>query len=258
METHLFENVIFGPINSRRLGVSLGVNLLPLGSKLCNFDCVYCECGWTDLKSFPKIKFFSREDIKIKLKEKLEELSNNKTALNSITFAGNGEPTMHPLFEEIIDDTIELRNLFYPECKISVLSNSLMLNNPKVVAALKKIDNRIMKLDAGSEKTFHLINQPLNNRNLDWVIQQLKKFNGDLTIQTLFVKGDHNGAHIDNTTEEEINSWLEILKTITPKEVMLYSIDRPTPEKNLEKIPKDKLIEIAEKVKLIGIDAIVN
>ncbi len=258
METHLFENVIFGPINSRRLGVSLGVNLLPLESKLCNFDCVYCECGWTDLKSFPKIHFFSREDIKIKLKEKLEELSKNKTDLNSITFAGNGEPTMHPLFEEIIDDTIELRNIYYPDCKISVLSNSLMLNNPKVVTALKKIDNRIMKLDAGSETTFQLINQPLNNRNLDWVVQQLKKFNGDLTIQTLFVKGDHNGAHIDNTTEEEINNWLEILKTLTPKEVMLYSIDRPTPEKNLEKIPKEKLMEIAKKVESIGINAIVN
>lgn len=253
METSLFKTIIFGPIKSRRLGISLGVNLLPTDSKLCNFDCVYCECGWTDLKSFPKIKFFEPEIIKIALKEKLEELSENKIEINSITFAGNGEPTMHPMFYEIIENTIELRNKYYPNCKISVLSNSMMLNNPKVVAALKKIDNRILKLDAGTEEMFQQINQPLNSRTLNWVVEQLKKFESNLTIQTLLIKGNHNGVMIDNTTDEEIDNWLTILKEIKPKEVMLYCIDRPTPEKNLEKIDSKKIDEIANKVKALGI-----
>lgn len=253
METALFKSIIFGPIKSRRLGISLGVNLLPTDSKLCNFDCVYCECGWTDLKSFPKIKFFEPETIKTALKEKLEELSKNKIEINSITFAGNGEPTMHPMFHQIIDNTIELRNKYYPNCKISVLSNSMMLNNPKVVSALKKIDNRILKLDAGTEKMFQQINQPLNSRTLSWVVEQLKKFETDLTIQTLLIKGSHNGAIIDNTTDEEIDNWLTILKEIKPKEVMLYCIDRPTPEENLEKIDSKKVDEIANKVKALGI-----
>lgn len=257
METKLFDSIIFGPIKSRRLGVSLGINLLPTNSKLCNFDCIYCECGWTDLKKAPKFKFHSRKEIKEALEYKLQHLLNQKEKLCSITFAGNGEPTLHPEFEEIINDTIELRDKYYPNSKISVLSNSLMLNNSKVVSALKKVDKRILKLDAGTEDLFQKIDQPLNNRTLEWVVYHLNQFNGDLTIQTMFLKGLHKAQPIDNTTDYEVDSWLELLKIIKPKEVMLYSLDRPTPETNLEKISFEKLQEIGKKVEQLGIKTLI-
>lgn len=256
MDTKLFKSIIFGPVNSRRLGLSLGINLLPLDSKLCNFDCVYCECGWTDLRSMAKVQFHNRTDIKQNLEDVLISMKNEK--LDSITFAGNGEPTMHPEFDLIIDDTIELRNKYFPKCKISVLSNSLMLNNEKVVSALKKIDNPILKLDAGTEDNFQLINQPLNSRTLDWVVKQLLKFSGNLIIQTLFLTGKHNNKIIDNTTEKEIVSWLELLKLINPRKVMIYSIDRATPALALQKISKDKLLTIAKRVELLGIETAIN
>lgn len=255
MKTKLFDSIIFGPVNSRRLGLSLGINLLPLDSKLCNFDCIYCECGWTNLKSIPKVKFHNRKDVKEHLEIILRQLQSEKKILNSITFAGNGEPTLHPDFNLIIDDVIDLRNHYFPECKISVLSNSLMLNNKKVVAALKKVDNRILKLDAGTEELFQLINQPLNKRTLQWVTDQLVKFNGDLIIQTLFLKGIYKGIYIDNTTKTEIEAWLELIKKIHPKEVMVYSLDRATPANDLQKIDLSVLKKIAKRVESIGIKA---
>ncbi|OFY82195.1 MAG: radical SAM protein [Bacteroidetes bacterium RIFCSPLOWO2_12_FULL_35_15] len=258
MKTKLFNSIIFGPITSRRLGLSLGINLLPTDSKLCNFDCIYCECGWTDLKSAPKVEFHKRADVKNQLETILKQLQSEEKKLNSITFAGNGEPTLHPDFNLIIDDVIKLRDHYFPLCKISVLSNSLMLNNSKVTEALKKVDNRILKLDAGTEETFQLINQPLNKRTLKWVVEQLIKFNGDLTIQTLFLKGKYKNHTIDNTTDFEIESWLSNLKKIKPKLVMLYSLDRATPAKDLQKIDAATLNSIAKKVEAIGIEAIVS
>ena len=258
MTTKLFESVIFGPIQSRRLGFSLGINLLPVNSKLCNFNCVYCECGWTDLYSIEKVVFYKRDEIKLQLEKSLIDLKIKNVKLDSITFAGNGEPTMHPQFYKIIDDVIDLRNYYFPECKISVLSNSLMLGNDKIIDALKKIDNRILKLDAGTEKMFQLINQPLNKRTLNWVVSQLMKFNGDLIIQTIFLRGYHNGNYIDNTTDEEINEWLIQLKKIKPQKVMIYSIDRATPEKKLQEIELNELYKIANRVNLIGIETLVS
>lgn len=258
MKTKLFNSIIFGPITSRRLGLSLGINLLPTDSKLCNFDCIYCECGWTDLKSAPKVDFHKREDVKNQLETILKQLRSEEKKLNSITFAGNGEPTIHPDFNLIIDDVIKLRDHYFPSCKISVLSNSLMLNNSKVTDALKKVDNRILKLDAGTEETFQLINQPLNKRTLKWVVEQLIKFKGDLTIQTLFLKGKFKDKDIDNTSESEIKSWLSNLKKIKPKSVMIYSLDRATPANNLQKIDTATLNTIAKKVEALGIEAIVS
>lgn len=258
MKTKLFDSIIFGPITSRRLGLSLGINLLPTDSKLCNFDCIYCECGWTDLKSAPKVKFHKREDVKNQLETILKQLQSEEKKLNSITFAGNGEPTIHPDFNLIIDDVIKLRDHYFPQCKISVLSNSLMLNNSKVTQALKKVDNRILKLDAGTEETFQLINQPLNKRTLKWVVEQLIKFDGDLTIQTLFLKGKYKNKNIDNTTDPEIESWLSNLKKIKPKLVMIYSLDRATPAKDLQKIDAATLHAIAKKVEALGIETIVS
>jgi len=258
MKTKLFESIIFGPVNSRRLGVSLGINLLPIDSKLCNFDCIYCECGWTDLRSLTKVNFHTRDDIKFELEKAFIRLKIKKTKLDSITFAGNGEPTMHPQFHLIIDDVISLRNEYFPLCKISVLSNSLMLGSEKVIAALKKVENCILKLDAGTEETFQLINQPINKRTLNWVVNQLMKFNGALIIQTIFLKGKYNGEIIDNTTDSEIEKWLGLLKIIKPKKVMIYTLDRATPARNLEKIQVEKLNKIAKMVEYLGIEAIVS
>jgi len=258
MKTKLFESIIFGPINSRRLGVSLGINLLTCDFKICNIDSIHCECSWTDVSSLNKVRFHTRADIKFKLEKTLIDLKLKNSELDSITFAGNGEPTMHPQFHLIIDDVISLRNEYFPLCKISVLSNSLMLGSEKVIAALKKVENCILKLDAGTEETFQLINQPVNRRTLDWVVNQLIKFKGALTIQTLFLKGKYNGKTIDNTTDSEIEKWLELLKIIKPKKVMIYTLDRATPARHLEKIQVKKLNEIAKMVERFGIEAMVS
>lgn len=258
IETFLFDKIIFGPLKSRRLGFSLGVNLLPTHVKLCNFNCIYCECGWTNTKGISAGSFHSRGDVKKKLEEAMIELKSKNIFFDVITFAGNGEPTMHPEFSKIIDDTIELRDHYFPKTKIAVLTNATMLNRKEVVDALKKIELRILKLDAGTEELFQEINHPHSRRSLNWVIDHLHYFNGDFILQSMFLKGESNGVFIDNTTDENINAWLLLLKQINPRQVMLYSIDRATAEKGLKKIDDVKLQEIAMKVKALGIDAMVS
>lgn len=257
-DTILFDKVIFGPVKSRRLGVSLGINLLPTDSKLCNFNCIYCECGWSNLKYAPKVKFHSRRDVEKNLKEALICLKDNSISIDTITFAGNGEPTMHPEFHKIMEDTILLRNSYFPDTKIAVLTNAVMLNLSKIVNALKRADLRILKLDAGTEEMFQKINQPVARRSLRWIVDHLHYFKGNLIVQTLFLKGEHNGIHIDNTTDKEVNEWLKLIQEIHPGTVMLYSLDRTTPAKNLEKIPAEKLKEIAMSVNNMGINTIVS
>lgn len=250
----LFDQIVFGPIHSRRFGNSLGINLLPLDNKICNFNCIYCECGWTDLKAV-NTKFFSMEIILEAIEKKFKYISENKTEIDCITFAGNGEPTMHPNFSEIVDYVIALRDIYFPEKQIVVLSNSALLGNPKVFSALQKVDLRVLKLDAGTEELFQKINKPLSSKKLSWYIEKLQEFKGDLIIQTIFLKGTYQNQRIDNTQETEVNSWLNALKEINPKSVMIYTIDRETPAEDLEKISEIELNTIAEKVKSIGIDA---
>lgn len=257
-DTFLFDKIIFGPIKSRRLGLSLGINLLPTDSKLCNFNCIYCECGWTGLKGESAQAFHSRNDVKRNLDEKLMELKSKNITPDAITFAGNGEPSMHPKFSEIIDDTIELRNKYFPKSKIVVLTNATMLNRKHVVEALKKADLRILKLDAGTEELFEQINQPHSHKGLNFIVEHLQHFNGDLTVQTMFLKGMVNGVRIDSTSDVNVNAWLELLKKIKPKQVMLYSIDRATAGKGLEKISTEKLKEIEMRVKELGIETLVS
>lgn len=252
----LFNDIVFGPIKSRRFGVSLGINLLPLENKVCNFNCIYCECGWTDLKQ-AKIVYFPFEKIIQTIEHRFAELADKNETIDSITFAGNGEPTMHPDFLKIIQATVALRNKYLPKVKITVLSNSALLGNKKVKEALLLVDNRVMKLDAGSNDLLNHINIPLSNRDIDWYIQKLKSFNGNVTIQTIFLKGNHNGKYINNTTPEEIHLWLKALIEINPKEVMIYTIDRETPAKELEKIDVEKLNEICKLVNQQGIKATV-
>jgi len=249
----LFDNIVFGPVYSRRLGVSLGINLLPNNSKYCNFNCIYCECGWTEIKKGEKIILPNREELTTRLTNKLKDLKGTVNEPDTITFAGNGEPTIHPDFPGIIDDTIAIRDKFAPKAKISVLSNASMLHKPKVVKALKKIELNIQKLDSGIENTFNLINQTAKGLSFEKIVNGLLAFEGKLIIQTLFLRGEYNGNHIDNTTPEEIEAWLKIVKKVQPEYVMIYPIDRGTPAKNLQKIPEEQLNEIAARVEKEGI-----
>ncbi len=255
MSGFLFDDLIFGPIFSRRLGVSLGINLLPVDNKYCNFNCVYCECGWTEKNNGVKIVLPARDNFKSKLEEKLKELQKTVNEPDAITFAGNGEPTIHPAFAGIIEDTIEARNNYAPKAAISILSNASMLHKPTVVEALKKVDKNIQKLDSAVESTFQLINQAANGLTLSKIIDGLVSFDGKLIIQTLFFRGNYNGNIIDNTTKEEVDAWLNVLKKINPEYVMIYPIDRGTPAKGLEKISEKELLAIAAKVEEIGIEA---
>ncbi len=253
MSTILFDKLVFGPVFSRRLGVSLGINLLPVDSKFCNFNCIYCECGWTNNKNISNIELPKREDLKQLLGEKLQELRGTENEPDAITFAGNGEPTIHPEFASIIDDTIEMRDKYSPHSIISVLSNASVLNKIKVREALKKVDKNILKLDTGIERTFQLLNQPIGSLSIKKIIDYLISFDGELVVQTLFVRGNYNGNYIDNTSQKEINAWLPLVKKINPQSVMIYPIDRGTPASGLEKIPEDELKLIARKVEAEGI-----
>lgn len=252
MSTILFHEIVFGPIHSRRLGSSLGMNLLPYDGKLCSFDCIYCECGYN--KDFrTKTKLPSRENVKAALEDKLIQLQKDGTPIDVITFAGNGEPTMHPAFAGIIDDTIELRNKYFPDAKISVLSNGMHIGKQSVFEALKKVDNNILKLDSAKIETVRLIDRPNSPEySIEKQIELFKRFDGNFIMQTMFLKGTHEGKIVDNTTEDEISAWLEAVKATNPREVMIYTIDRETPSKKLEKVPIEELNRIGERVKEIG------
>lgn len=258
MSTFLFDQIIFGPVKSRRLGVSLGVNLLPTDSKVCSFDCIYCECGWTPRKRTQKVVLPTRELVKQMLKEKLSDMILNNEFPDVITFAGNGEPTLHPEFEGIIDDTIELRNLLTPNSRIAVLSNATMLHKPGVVRALLKVEDNIQKIDSAFEKTIRKIDCPTSKFVLKEVVENLKTFNGKVIIQTLFLKGNHKHEKIDNTTESEITEWMKLIAEIKPSQVMIYTIDRDTPTEGLEKVNLEILETIAQRVRAIGFEVQVS
>lgn len=258
MVTILFHETIFGPIHSRRLGSSLGINLMPNDGKICSFDCIYCEAGY-NAQGTGKAGISPREEVRTALEKKLSAMKEAGDRLDVITFSGNGEPTLHPDFGGVVDDVIALRDKYYPAVRISVLSNSTMIDRPQVVEALKKVDNNILKLDSAIDETIHLINVPGNkNFNAQTVIEQLKAFNGQCIIQTMMLRGEHNGRVVDNTTEPEIEALLAAYREIQPKEVMLYSLDRPTPESQLKKVERDELEAIAERFRAAGITVVVS
>jgi len=258
MATFLFDKIIFGPVKSRRLGVSLGVNLLPTDSKVCSFDCIYCECGWTPRKREQKAVLPTRELVAERLEAQLKKMKDSGELPDVITFAGNGEPTLHPDFAGIIDDTIRLRDAYAPNCRVAVLSNSTMLHKESVFQALLKVDDNILKLDSAFEKTVELLDCPMGHFNLDEVIEQLARFGKAAAIQTLFVRGEYKSQKIDNTTPEELEAWLTALKKINPGQVMIYTIARDTPTQGLEKISIDELNRIADMVKAAGFDVQVS
>ncbi len=253
MAGFLFHETVFGPVMSRRLGVSLGVNLLPVDYKYCTFNCIYCECGWTHKKPENNTGLPGRGTVRKLLEKKLSVLQKEGKIPDAITFAGNGEPTIHPEFPEIIDDTIRLRDKYFPEVNITVLSNASTLHHEKVFKALMQIDNNIQKLDAGTENTFQRINRPSGKLSLDRLTEMLCSFNGKLIIQSLFLRSTNNGSVIDNSSEEEVTAWILRLKKIKPEYVMIYPIDRPTPEQNIEKISFEELNRIAARVNEAGI-----
>lgn len=250
--TSLFHDIIFGPVHSRRLGLSLGVNLLPTESKLCSFDCIYCECGW-NAEHPGRRRFNRREDVREQLEATLRRMVADGTPPDVITFAGNGEPTMHPEFEAIIGDTLALRDTLCPAAKVSVLSNATQIGRESVRKALLRIDNNILKLDSAFDETARLINNPANNYTVAETVRNMQLFEGKLIIQTMFLRGEYDGRKIDNTTEKEVSAWLALVGQIRPRQVMIYSLDRDTPCQTLEKVSHEALLAIAERVEAIGI-----
>ena len=253
----LFNEIAYGPIHSRRLGTSLGMELMPLEHKLCTFNCVYCECGWNTPVSRPQLP--TREEVKAALEKKLSAICIQHSALDVITFSGNGEPTLHPDFLGIIEDTCALRDQYCPKAKVSVLSNSTQLGRADVVKALRMCDNRILKLDAATDEMMRRIDLPVNEGlTVAQIMAWLAQFDGDFTLQTCFLRGEHAGKRIDNTTPEELAAWYQAVDILHPKQIMIYVIDRKTPEENLSKISREEMDSIAAPLIAQGYDVIIS
>lgn len=248
MQTVLFHSTIFGPIHSRRLGVSLGINLTPDDGKICSFDCLYCEAGF-NAQGQGTTGFPPREAVARLLESRLKNMSEAGEPLDVITFSGNGEPTLHPDFAGVIDDTLRIRDKYYPQAKVSVLSNSTRLDRPEVEKALWKVDNNILKLDSAVTPTMHAIDRPNNPAfTSEKAIADIAKFKGQCIVQTMFLRGEYGGATIDNTTADEVDALIAAYKKIAPREIMIYSIDRKTPAETLEKVERPELERIGERI----------
>lgn len=253
----LFSETVYGPIHSRRLGISLGINLMPNYAKLCSFNCLYCECGFNQPVLHPQLP--AREQVRQALETKLLSMQQEHTTPDVITFSGNGEPTMHPDFLGIIQDTCALRNRYFPQAKVSVLSNSTQLYRPDVVEALWLVDNRILKLDSAIDSTMRLIDQPVNTHlTVIRIVSLLEQFGGNFTLQTCFLKGEYEGQQIDNTTTEELQAWYDVVHRLQPKQVMIYVIDRQTPVSTLQKVDCDTMHRIAAPLQAEGIDVSIS
>ena len=250
----LFESIVYGPIHSRRLGVSLGMNLMPCNGKLCTFNCIYCECGFN--QPFPHPILPTVSEVAAALEKKLHELAQEGIRPDVITFSGNGEPTLHPDFEGIIRETCRLRDRYCPAAKVSVLSNATQLGREDVVRGLKRCDNRILKLDSAIQETMLRIDDPTNKHlTVETIMQGLEQFDGDFVLQTCFLRGTlPDGSAIDNTTDEELAAWYAAVRRLRPKQVMIYVIDRATPVKTLEKIAPEQMHRIAQPLQAEGID----
>ena len=237
----LREDTVFGPIRSRRLGNSLGINLLPRKGKLCNFDCIYCECGWNrdgqDDRVLP-----SAADVRSALEDKLQECLLAGTAIDSITFSGDGEPTLNPEFPRIIRDTIVLRDAFYPSAKVSVLTNATRIGKVEVFEALKLVDNPILKLDAPADALAAVINRPVGRYSVEDVVAGMEKFEGNFVLQTMFLRCEG----FDSASPEVLGPWMDIVRRVHPREIMVYTIDRPTPASGLQKFTEAEMRSLVQ------------
>ena len=230
------EETVFGPIFSRRLGSSLGINLLPVNGKICTFDCIYCECGWNkDGRNDTRLP--KAAEVREALENKLKQLVKDGTPVDSITFSGDGESTINPDFPRIIDDTLALRDKYYPSAKVSVLSNATQVHRPEIFDALRKVDNPIMKIDATTNELVEKINHPAPGYDVNRAVEALKQFNGDFILQTMFLKS----KDFDSSSPEVLNGWMDIVRLLKPREVMAYTIDRPTPEEGLQKFTVEEM-----------------
>lgn len=257
MATFLFDEIIFGPVRSRRLGSSLGINLLPVSRKLCNFNCIYCECGITPHSgSYDKVP--SKEEVVREMETKITAFEKAGTRIDALTFAGNGEPTLHPDFPGIIDGTVRIRNEKMPHVEIVVLSNATRLHIPEIMESLKRVDKPILKLDSAFEDTINKINCPRADFSIEEVMKNLEKLKGKFILQTLFLRGEYKGEYIDNASAVEVQAWLNAVEHLQPREVMIYTIARDTPLDTLEKIPEEELRKIAIQVEKIGISTQVS
>ena len=252
MSTIIYPSPIFGPVHSRRLGISLGINLLPADGKVCSFDCIYCECGFNE-DHRPSLPLPTREEVAAKLEQKLQTMVEEKQLPDVLTFAGNGEPTCHPHFAEIISDTIRLRDRYCPKAKVSVLSNATMIHRKEVHEALMLVDNNILKLDTVDTEYIHKVDHPNGTYDVRLIIDRLKAFNGHVIIQTMFMRGSCKGEDVDNTGEAYVAPWLQAVKEIAPQQVMIYTIDRETPTQGLLKATHEQLDAIRDRVIAAGI-----
>ena len=252
MSTIIYPSPIFGPVHSRRLGISLGINLLPADGKVCSFDCIYCECGFNE-DHRPTLPLPTREEVAAALEAKLQQMKQEGQLPDVLTFAGNGEPTCHPHFAEIIDDTILLRDRYCPQAKVSVLSNSTMIHRQQVHDALMRVDNNILKLDTVDPEYINKVDHPAGSYDVSLIIERMKAFNGHVIIQTMFMRGNCQGEDVDNTSERYIVPWLEAVKQIAPQQVMVYTIDRETPAQGLLKATHEQLDAIRDRVIALGI-----
>ncbi|MCK9160683.1 MAG: radical SAM protein [Bacteroidaceae bacterium] len=255
--TILYSSPIFGPIHSRRLGVSLGINLMPADGKVCTFDCIYCECGF-NADHRPQKPRPTSQEVFLALEEKLKDMKANGPQPDVLTFAGNGEPTAHPHFLEIIENTIALRDKYFPKAKVSVLSNSTFIDKPDVFKALNMVDNNILKLDTIDDEYINTLDRPTGKYSVDSIIEKLKAFKGNCIIQTMILKGSSMGKDVDNTSDKYILPWLEKVKEIAPRQVMIYTIDRETPDHNLQKATHKELDRIVDLLKGAGIPAMAS
>ncbi len=235
-----FSDIVFGPIHSRRLGSSLGVNILPTDGKLCNFDCIYCECGWNKDGRVAKPVLPKAADVAAALEQRLPELVAEGTKIDSITFSGNGEPTLNPDFPAIVDAVIALRDKYCPQTKVSVLSNATTLGNEAVLLSLKRLDNPILKIDAVSDAGIRLINRPSGRFDLKLMIEKLQLFDGDFILQTMFLAGEGFDS------SELVGDWMDLVRKVRPREIMVYTIDRETPSKNLVKFSVQRMEELTK------------
>lgn len=255
--TVIYPSPIFGPIHSRRLGISLGINLLPGDGKLCTFDCIYCECGFNgDFR--PKEKMPTRQQVAAALEAKLHEMAAEGLRPDVLTFAGNGEPTLHPQFPDIIEDTRRLRDRFCPEAKVSVLSNATQILRPEVHAALLRTDNPILKLDTVDVEYIRRVDRPTGHYDVEAIIQGMTAFQGACIVQTMFMGGTADGTSVDNTSDRYVQPWLDALSTIRPRQVMVYTIDRETPAHGLVKAAPAVLDAIGQRVRDLGIPCSVS
>ncbi|MCD8297424.1 MAG: radical SAM protein [Prevotella sp.] len=253
MSTIIYPSPIFGPIHSRRLGVSLGINLMPPDGKVCTFDCIYCECGFnSDHRA--KSRRPHREEVRVALEAKLIQMSRDGLLPDVLTFAGNGEPTAHPQFAEIIEDTICLRDKYCASAKVSVLSNATFADRPSVHEALLRVDNNILKLDTVDLNYINKVDRPVSGvYDVKKIIEALAAFNGHVIVQTMFLCGTFEGECVDNTGDEFVAPWLGAISVIRPQMVMIYTIDRETPCATLRKASPTRLDEIKSKVMALGI-----